>query len=278
MRGEQSDHRVSLAARRLATLGAAIALACVLTISGCSNRTATTAPAAASPSAIATTPEPSETQVGSATAAATATTRLAPTLISIPAIGVNSTLVRLGLTKDGTLDVPTEAMTAGWYTGSPVPGLVGPSVIAGHVHWSGAYDPPDEVVRDRLREVELQRASAGEVRPEVGQQLRVALRHRVQAHVTVPAGHMDDPASLKRECRHVVRDRLGRRGELIDDDPTDLINHVAGPRSQRGQVVVDRLADRHPRHSSESAASFCAAARRSALTSASVGNVFAIRR
>ena len=137
MRGEQSDHRVSLAARRLATLGAAIALACVLTISGCSNRTATTAPAAASPSAIAATPEPSETQVGSATAAATATTRLAPTLISIPAIGVNSTLVRLGLTKDGTLDVPTEAMTAGWYTGSPVPGLVGPSVIAGHVHWSG---------------------------------------------------------------------------------------------------------------------------------------------
>jgi len=137
MRGEQSDHRVSLAARWLATLGAAIALAGVLTISGCSNRTATTAPAAASPSAIAAIPAPSETQVGSATAASTATTRLAPTLIRIPAIGVNSTLVRLGLTKDGTLEVPTEAMTAGWYTGSPVPGLVGPSVIAGHVHWSG---------------------------------------------------------------------------------------------------------------------------------------------
>jgi sortase (surface protein transpeptidase) len=138
MRGEQSDHRVSLAARRLATLGAAIALACVLTISGCSNRTATTAPAPASPSAIAATPSSSETPVGSATAAAsTATTRLAPTLLSIPAIGVNSSLVRLGLAKDGTLEVPTQAMTAGWYTGSPVPGLVGPSVIAGHVHWSG---------------------------------------------------------------------------------------------------------------------------------------------
>jgi len=137
MRAEQSDHRVSLVARRLATLAAAIALACVLTISGCSNRTATTAPAAASTNAIAATPAPSETQVGSDTAASTATTPLAPTLISIPAIGVNSTLVRLGLTKDGTLEVPTEAMTAGWYTGSPVPGLVGPSVIAGHVHWSG---------------------------------------------------------------------------------------------------------------------------------------------
>jgi sortase (surface protein transpeptidase) len=51
---------------------------------------------------------------------------------------VDSTLVTLGLTKGGGLDVPTKAMTAGWYTGSPVPGLVGPSVIAGHVHWSGA--------------------------------------------------------------------------------------------------------------------------------------------
>jgi LPXTG-site transpeptidase (sortase) family protein len=137
MRGAQSDHSVSLAGRRLAALGAAIALACVLSISSCSNRTATTAPAVTSPSATVATPVPSETQVGSATAAPTATTRLAPTLIRIPAIGVNSTLVRLGLTKDGTLDVPTEAMTAGWYTGSPVPGIVGPSVIAGHVHWSG---------------------------------------------------------------------------------------------------------------------------------------------
>ena len=136
MRRDQSDHRLSLAARRLATR-AAIALACVLAFSGCSNRTTTTAPAAASSSAIAPIPAPSETQVGSATAASTATTPLAPTLISIPAIGVSSTLVGLGLAKDGALEVPTKAMTAGWYTGSPVPGIIGPSVIAGHVHWSG---------------------------------------------------------------------------------------------------------------------------------------------
>ncbi len=50
---------------------------------------------------------------------------------------MNSTFVRLGIAKDGTLEVPTTAMTVGWYTGSPVPGLVGPSVIAGHVHWNG---------------------------------------------------------------------------------------------------------------------------------------------
>ena len=133
-----SNHRARLAARRLATLGAAIALAGVLTMAGCSHRTAATNPADVSSSTIAAAPSPSETPVGSATAAAsTATTRLAPTLLSIPAIGVNSSLVRLGLAKDGTLEVPTQAMTAGWYTGSPVPGLVGPSVIAGHVHWSG---------------------------------------------------------------------------------------------------------------------------------------------
>jgi len=138
MRGEQGDHRVRLAARRLGILVAAVAVAGVLTISGCSSRTATTAPGAASPSAVAATSAPSETDVGSATAAAsTETTQLAPTLVSIPAIGVKSTLVGLGLTKDGSLEVPTQAMTAGWYTGSPVPGLVGPSVIAGHVHWSG---------------------------------------------------------------------------------------------------------------------------------------------
>lgn len=137
MRSEQSDHRLRLTARRLATLAAAIVVAGVLTLSGCSNPTATTAPAPASSSAIAATPPPSATDVASAPAASTATTELVPTLVSIPAIGVKSTLVTLGLTKDGGLEVPTEAMTAGWYTGSPVPGLVGPAVIAGHVHWSG---------------------------------------------------------------------------------------------------------------------------------------------
>lgn len=140
MRGEQGDQRLRWSARRLGILGAAVVFAGVVTMSGCSSpRTAALVPADVSSSAVAATLSPSETPVGSATAAAasTATTRLAPSLLSIPAIGVNSTLVTLGLAKDGTLEVPTQAMTAGWYTGSPVPGLVGPSVIAGHVHWSG---------------------------------------------------------------------------------------------------------------------------------------------
>ena len=37
----------------------------------------------------------------------------------------------LGLTAQGTLQVPTSTSVAGWYTGSPRPGEIGSSVIAG---------------------------------------------------------------------------------------------------------------------------------------------------
>jgi sortase (surface protein transpeptidase) len=57
----------------------------------------------------------------------------APESLYIPAIGVRTRLVRLGLTKGGTLQVPSSAAVAGWYTGSPRPGQVGAAVIAGHV-------------------------------------------------------------------------------------------------------------------------------------------------
>ncbi|HXZ65502.1 MAG TPA: class F sortase [Streptosporangiaceae bacterium] len=56
-----------------------------------------------------------------------------PVSLAIPAIGVNTSLVRLGLTTAGTLQVPASTAVAGWYTGSPRPGQVGAAVIAGHV-------------------------------------------------------------------------------------------------------------------------------------------------
>jgi len=56
-----------------------------------------------------------------------------PTTIDIPAIGVRSRLVRLGLTSSGALQVPSTAAVAGWYTGSPRPGATGAAVIAGHI-------------------------------------------------------------------------------------------------------------------------------------------------
>jgi sortase (surface protein transpeptidase) len=53
--------------------------------------------------------------------------------LEIPAIGVSSPLVRLGFNPDGTMQVPGDFQVAGWFTGGPQPGQLGPAVIAGHV-------------------------------------------------------------------------------------------------------------------------------------------------
>jgi len=63
--------------------------------------------------------------------------RSGPARVQIPGIGVDSTLMALGLQDDGMLEVPPNGFPAGWYTGAPTPGELGPAVIAGHVHWDG---------------------------------------------------------------------------------------------------------------------------------------------
>jgi LPXTG-site transpeptidase (sortase) family protein len=56
-----------------------------------------------------------------------------PVSLVIPAIGVTTSLVHLGLTSTGALQVPPTTAVAGWYTGSPRPGAIGSAVIAGHI-------------------------------------------------------------------------------------------------------------------------------------------------
>ena len=56
-----------------------------------------------------------------------------PVSLSIPVIGVHTRLIRLGLTAQGTLQVPASTSVAGWYTGGPRPGQIGSAVIAGHI-------------------------------------------------------------------------------------------------------------------------------------------------
>ncbi|MFL6219736.1 MAG: sortase domain-bontaining protein, partial [Actinomycetes bacterium] len=53
--------------------------------------------------------------------------------LEIPANGVSSPLVRLEPNPDGTMQVPGDFQVAGWFTGGPQPGQLGPAVIAGHV-------------------------------------------------------------------------------------------------------------------------------------------------
>lgn len=62
--------------------------------------------------------------------------RSVPVSVDIPAIGVHSELLRLGLNTDGSIQVPsltTSADEAAWYKYSPAPGQIGASVIEGHV-------------------------------------------------------------------------------------------------------------------------------------------------
>src|SRR5674476_821993 len=51
--------------------------------------------------------------------------------------GVDSGLMDLGLRADGSLEVPPSGFPAGWYTGGPTPGELGPAIIAGHIDWNG---------------------------------------------------------------------------------------------------------------------------------------------
>jgi sortase (surface protein transpeptidase) len=60
-----------------------------------------------------------------------------PTRVRIPALGVESRIMELGLQRDGSMEVPPGAYPVGWYDGSPTPGQLGPSVLAGHVDWEG---------------------------------------------------------------------------------------------------------------------------------------------
>ena len=60
--------------------------------------------------------------------------RTRPVSVSIPSIGVRSSLIPLALLPaTGELAAPAEFDQAGWYADGPVPGEPGPAVIAGHV-------------------------------------------------------------------------------------------------------------------------------------------------
>lgn len=65
----------------------------------------------------------------------TSLAHIAPVQLIVPAIGVDTSLVNLGLNVDGTLEVPVDFAKAGWFTGGNYPGDPSgpPGLIAGHV-------------------------------------------------------------------------------------------------------------------------------------------------
>ena len=56
-----------------------------------------------------------------------------PAAVAIPAIGVRSDLLALGIAPDGGAEVPDDFARAGWFSGGGRPGGRGPTVLLGHV-------------------------------------------------------------------------------------------------------------------------------------------------
>ncbi len=100
-------------------------------------------------------PAPSAAPVPVTTVSPAALPEARPVSLSVPAIDVRTDrLIDLGLTPTGEMEVPDDAVTAGWLTLGPTPGEVGPAVIAAHVDYEGVpgvftrldeMEPGDEV-------------------------------------------------------------------------------------------------------------------------------------
>ena len=90
--------------------------------------------AAAAAPAVST---PTDTPAGPAAAGRRQVPASDPVGIRIPALGMTSPVMELGLERDGSMEVPPGAYPVGWYHGSASPGQRGPAVLAGHVDWEG---------------------------------------------------------------------------------------------------------------------------------------------
>jgi hypothetical protein len=56
-----------------------------------------------------------------------------PASLTLPSIGVQTSLARLGVDAAGALVPPSDFGQAGWFAEGPAPGEIGPAVLAGHV-------------------------------------------------------------------------------------------------------------------------------------------------
>ncbi|MDP9408649.1 MAG: class F sortase, partial [Actinomycetota bacterium] len=60
-----------------------------------------------------------------------------PVAMRVERVGIDGPIVTLGRQANGAMETPSDPDDVGWYTGSPQPGVLGPSVLAGHVTWNG---------------------------------------------------------------------------------------------------------------------------------------------
>lgn len=81
-------------------------------------------------------PKPSPTPTTTPSPNPTPTPRIvdAPSHITIPNLGIDTSVVPVGITPENVMEVPSSGSLVGWYTGSPKPGEEQPraSILTGH--------------------------------------------------------------------------------------------------------------------------------------------------
>jgi sortase (surface protein transpeptidase) len=156
--------------RTIVCVALLLSVAAVLSV-GLATVSHAAAPAAGAPdTAAANTPSP----VGAFRSVRTYAEVAEPVRLRIPAIGVDTPLVRLGRAADHTIAVPSDYHTAGWFDEGPRPGQPGPAVILGHV--DSKAGPGVFFALGRLTpgaEVSVDRADGSAVRFRVQRTMRV---------------------------------------------------------------------------------------------------------
>lgn len=61
------------------------------------------------------------------------TETVAPVRLRIPALGVDAPIIPVGVEAKGSMEVPEDVATAGWYRFGPLPGSRGSAMVIGHV-------------------------------------------------------------------------------------------------------------------------------------------------
>jgi Sortase domain len=131
-----------------------VGLTALLALAGCGTAVAPSAP----PPTLA---QPSTAPAPVPVAAVAAP----PVRVRIPAIGVDSSVVDLGVDAAGVLVPPDSADVTGWFAAGPAPGAAGPALLAGHVDSKvgpGVFFRLSDLRSGNL--IEVQRADGSTVR------------------------------------------------------------------------------------------------------------------
>ncbi|MEO9323991.1 class F sortase [Nocardioides sp. C4-1] len=115
------------------TTGALVVLVAVLGACGGAPDPAPRTASEAPPTSAAPPVVPPPTSTPSRPAPATPAVPGEPVRVAIAALGLDESLVDLGLDDGGTLEVPDDPARVGWFTGGGRPGGPGPTVVVGHL-------------------------------------------------------------------------------------------------------------------------------------------------